>query len=47
MNISDAKEKVLTLIDFVNKSDFSEQKETNLEEDIKFIEEKLKFSKLV
>ena len=43
MNIQDSKERLITLIDNVNKQDFSEQKEENLEEDIKFINSKLGF----
>ena len=41
MNIKDSKEKILTLIEIVNNQDFSEYKEANLEEDIKFIKSKL------
>ena len=43
MNIKDSKNRILTCIDKVNSQDFSEQKEINLEEDKKFIDEKLEF----
>ena len=42
-DIKDSKERIVSLIDNVNKQDFSEQKEINLEEDIKFFSNKLLF----
>ena len=43
MDIKDSKERIVQLIDTVNQQDFSDQKEVNYEDDIKFITSKLTF----